>query len=734
MIDNVTAQRIKDAADIVDVVSDYVHLIRRGSNMMGLCPFHNERTPSFSVNRQRNFCYCFSCHKGGSPVNFIMEKEGLSYNEALRHLAKKYGIEIKERQLSDKEREEQTLREEMLVANEWSMQLMEKDMVDTQEGMDVALQYFVQRGVTEEAMKAFHLGYAMDNSHRLVDSARQAGFNIQVFKNLGLIGTGQHGHDYDRFRGRVIFPILSNSGKVIAFGGRDIKGSSPAKYINSPESLVYKKSNVLYGIFQARPSIVSAQNVFLVEGYMDVIGMWQAGIKNVVASSGTALTDGQIALIHRLTDNITLIYDGDPAGIKASLRGIDMLLSHGMNVKVLLLPDGDDPDSFARKHSPSEFQTYIKEHQTDIIQFKIQVLLADDGDDPQQRIHVINSVVNSIAHIADPVARDVYIRESARRLNVSEESVAKACAVAVQKVKQQLKTNRNLQQLQEDRKREEDTLQEKNFYNEQHPEANSTPQIPKQETLSETHPTSLAPLEATVIKYCLRYGFVGTFPIIDGGEDEPPLSVLEYVQQEICDGEFEFTNQVYNNIFQELLKLTSQFEQSLSKKKHELLSEKEKKLKTGYHEIAQKDLSTNEIKIRENRLEKEVVKWYDKSIEHFITAWPQQVMASHENNEIRNTVTELLYEKHHLSNIYSKLPQNEKESDKLEVLVPRSISEWKSEKVSQKQKALLKELHTRSDELSLDEQQKILLELQSLMTLQRDLAKEMGDRTLSPKR
>ena len=527
MIDQATAQRIKDAADIVEVVSDYVHLVRRGSNYMGLCPFHNERTPSFSVSRKRNFCYCFSCKKGGSPVNFIMEKEGLSYKEALLHLAKKYGIEVQERELSDEERARQSEREALLVANEWAMKLMEQDMRSTQEGRDVGLQYLTQRGVTDEAIKAFHLGYAIDNGQHMVEEARKAGFNLHVFKTLGLIGTSQQGREYDRFRGRVIFPILNNSGKVIAFGGRDLKGGL-AKYINSPESQLYKKSNELYGIFQARSAIVNQNKCFLVEGYMDVIGMWQSGMRNVVASSGTALTDGQITLIHRLTDNITLIYDGDAAGIKASLRGIDMLLGHHMNVKVLLLPDNDDPDSFARKHTPEEFQKYVDEHETDIIRFKINVLLTEEtARDPQKRIGAVNSVVESIAHIPDPIGRDVYIQECAKLLNVTEDSIAQSVSRAREILIQKWKKERQwaksgTQHVADDGQQDNGTPVQTATV--------PTTGVSAQQQQSNSGDLSFRPLELPVIKYCVRYAFLEVFQTEDG---ESMIDVLEYVSQEL---------------------------------------------------------------------------------------------------------------------------------------------------------------------------------------------------------
>ena len=355
MIDKATVGKIMDAANIVEVVSDYVHLIRRGANYVGLCPFHNERTPSFSVSPKRNFCYCFSCKKGGSPVNFIMEKEGLNYHDALLTLAKKYGIKVEERELTDEERARQGRREAMLVANEWAMLEMSKNLTSTEEGRSVGLSYLYKRGVTEDAVKRYRLGYALESPGALLDAARRKGIAQETLQELGLVGVSQNGKPYDRFRGRVIFPVFNPSGKVVAFGGRDLKGG-PAKYVNSPESDLYKKSNELYGIFQAKSEIVRQDRCYLVEGYLDVIGMYMAGVENVVASSGTALTDGQIAMIHRFTNRITLIYDGDSAGIKAAFRGMDMLLSHKMEVSLVLLPDGHDPASYATSQTPEAFR------------------------------------------------------------------------------------------------------------------------------------------------------------------------------------------------------------------------------------------------------------------------------------------------------------------------------------------------------------------------------------------
>ncbi len=729
MIDQATAQRIKNAADIVEVVSDYVHLTRRGQNYMGLCPFHNERTPSFSVSRKRNFCYCFSCKKGGSPVNFIMNKEGLSYHEALLHLAKKYGIEVKERELTDEERQRQTEREGMLVANEWAMNLMERDIKETDEGRDVGLSYLTQRGVTDEAIKAFHLGYALDNGSHLVSEARKAGFDLNILKTLGLVGSSQHGNDYDRFRGRVIFPILNNSGKVIAFGGRDLKGGL-AKYINSPESQLYKKSNELYGIFQARAAIVRESKCFLVEGYMDVIGMWQSGLRNVVASSGTALTDGQIALIHRLTDNITLIYDGDAAGIKASLRGIDMLLSHKLNVKVLLLPDGDDPDSFARKHTPEEFRAYVQEHETDIIRFKIQVLLTPEtARDPQKRINAVNSVVESIAHIPDPVARDVYIQECARLLKVPEESIAtsvgRARELLIQKWKKEREWSRQ-------RNTEGDLKPDAPQSNPHRPSIGLTVAGMQSATQRPKVDETFRPLEMSIIKYCIRYGYKEVFSTIDEDDDEL-MNVLEYVESELDADDIKFSIPEYEAIFNELKRVKPEFDRALFQRRSEIETEKDERRRKGIEEIAGADLSVSQINSREQKLEKELEDWAEEQVNDFIKVWPARFLASHEDDMVRDAATELLREKHHLSNIYSNMPDSERQENRLDMLVPRAIMEWKAEILNRQLQLLLKQFADNASDMDLEHEQKLQLKLNSIMHLRSLLAKEIGDRTLSPK-
>lgn len=734
MIDPVTAQKIKDAADIVEVVGDYVHLIRRGANYMGLCPFHNERTPSFSVNKRKNFCYCFSCKKGGSPVNFIMEKEGLSYHDALLHLARKYGIEVQERELTDEEKARQSEREAMLVANEWAMQRMESNLFETDEGRDIGLQYFYHRGVTDEAIRKFHLGYSIDKGNDLVEAARKAGYDLDVLKTLGLIGTSQEGNrNYDRFRGRVMFPIMNSSGKVIAFGGRDLKGGL-AKYINSPESQLYKKSNELYGIYQARQDIVKEDKCYLVEGYLDVIGMWQSGMKNAVASSGTALTDGQIALIHRFTENITLIYDGDAAGIKASLRGIDMLLSHKMKVKVLLLPDGDDPDSFARKHTPEEFQKYVIDHETDIIRFKARVLLSEVQADPQKKIDAINSVVQSIAHIPDAVSRDVYVQECSSILGVAEETVAKAVAITRGAVVEKINREKMRGQFSESKSA---GSYDKTGHTSASPATSYIKQIPSEPSPRRPEIANpLEPLERKIIEYCVKYGYLDL--IFDGSEDEEAeqrYSIIDFVSDDIAPDDITFSVGIYSKIFKILQDMYPEFEKAYAEYSVQVNNEGDKRIKDGIDKIALGDLSMSEIELREKDLRNKIEDFKKASLQEFSKNYPGRILASHEDDEVRAIVNELIRERHQLSHIYMR-DNNvvEKEEDKLDQLVPRALIEWKNEILNLKLKALFerfRQIATPTGDS--EEEKKLQLEMNALMRLRSEVAKELGERIISPK-
>ena len=423
MIDQATIDRIMDAAQIYDVVSDFVTLRKRGVNYVGLCPFHDDKTPSFYVSPAKGLCKCFACGKGGNAVHFIMEHEQLTYPEALRFLAKKYGIEIKERELTGEEKAAQSERESLFVVNQWANDYFRRTLRQTEEGRNIGMAYFRSRGFRDDIIEKFQLGYCTESHDAMAREALAKGYKQEYLVKTGLCYETDDHRLRDRFWGRVIFPVHTLSGKVVAFGGRVLASATKGvkvKYVNSPESEIYHKSNELYGMYQAKQAIVKQDRCYLVEGYTDVISMHQSGVENVVASSGTALTTQQIKMIHRFTNNLTVLYDGDAAGIKASLRGIDMLLEEGMNIKVCLLPDGDDPDSYARKHNSTEFQDFIKEHETDFIRFKINLLMEDAGQDPIRRAELISNIVQSISVIPEAIVRDVYIKECAQLLHVED--------------------------------------------------------------------------------------------------------------------------------------------------------------------------------------------------------------------------------------------------------------------------------------------------------------------------
>ena len=425
MIDPLTIERIKETADIVDVVSEFVSLKRSGSNYKGLCPFHNDSNPSFYVSPSRGTCHCFTCGEGGDSVGFIMKYEQMNYVEALRWLANRYGIEVKETELTDEQRKEKTEREAMFVVNNWAAEYYSDILYNDVDGRAVGLQYFRQRGFRDDIIKKFRLGFSPADKYAMPKKAKEKGYNLEIMEKASLCYKDSKGEMVDRFSGRAMFPWIGVSGNVVAFGGRVLdsrtKGVSQ-KYVNSSESPIYKKERELYGLFQAKKAIGSEDCVYMVEGYTDVISMHQCGIENVVANSGTALSKHQIHLLHRFTSNIVLLYDGDAAGIKAALRGTDMLLSEGMNVKVLLLPDGDDPDSFAKKHNADYFKQYVEEHKTDFIEFKTRVLM-EGQTDPYKRSEAINSIVKSVSVISDPIVRATYIKDCSVRLGINEQTL-----------------------------------------------------------------------------------------------------------------------------------------------------------------------------------------------------------------------------------------------------------------------------------------------------------------------
>ena len=422
MIDHATIERIKDAANIVEVVSEFVTLRRSGANYKGLCPFHDEKTPSFYVSPARGMCHCFGCGKGGNPVGFIMEHEQMTYPEALRWLAKKYHIEIQERELTDNEKREQSERESMFIVNEWAAGYFQNILHNDPDGVAIGMQYFRSRGFRDDIIKKFQLGYDLQDRRALAATALRKGYKEEFILKTGICYKNDRGELIDRYAGRVIFPWIGISGKVVGFGGRLLDSRTKGvvqKYVNSPDSEIYHKDRELYGLYQAKKAIAKEDRVYMVEGYTDVISMHQCGIENVVANSGTALSIHQIHILHRFTSNITLLYDGDAAGIHAAMRGTDMLLSEGMNLKVLLLPDGDDPDSFSKKHPASDFRKYIEDNQTDFIQFKTDLLLKNERD-PLKRSEAINSILRSISFVINPILRDTYIHDCSVRMGLNE--------------------------------------------------------------------------------------------------------------------------------------------------------------------------------------------------------------------------------------------------------------------------------------------------------------------------
>lgn len=530
MIDRLTVEKIKDAANIVDVVSEFVSLRRSGANYKGLCPFHNERTPSFFVSPSRGICHCFSCGRGGTPINFIMEHEQMTYVEALRWLARKYNIEIKERELTDKERQEQSERDSMFIVNEWAADYFKQILLESEGGNSIGLQYFRSRGFRDDIISKFHLGYDVQDRHQLAGEAQAKGYQLDFLLKTGICYKNDRSEYIDRYAGRVIFPWLSVSGKIVGFGGRLLDSRTKGvaqKYVNSPDSEIYHKDQLLYGIYQAKKAISREDRVYMVEGYTDVISMHQCGIENVVANSGTALSVHQIRMLHRFTSNITLLYDGDAAGIHAALRGTDMILAEGMNIKVLVLPDGDDPDSFARKHSSADFKQYIEDHQVDFIQFKTNLML-NGVTDPAKRSEAINSIVQSIAVVPNQILRDTYIHDCAQRLNIAESTLINTMNKFIREAQDRMNKAPNAE------------AQQANSASATTQKYINNPSIPKVETM----------LMQVIIRH-------GDFIIYRDIEDEEGnlinLTVAEWINYSLVAENLHFSVDIYNRVLDETL-------------------------------------------------------------------------------------------------------------------------------------------------------------------------------------
>lgn len=541
MIDTATVSRILDTARIEEVVSDYVTLRKRGVNLIGLCPFHDEKTGSFTVSPAKGIFKCFGCGKGGNAVHFIMEIEQLSYPDALKVLAKKYNIEVKERELSPEELNHQNDRESMFVLNSFAQKQFSQWLHEHPDGRSIGLSYFRERGFRDDIIRKFQLGYCLDQWDAFSKAAFAAGYKQEFLEKTGLSYATEAGRMVDRFHGRVMFPVHTLSGKVVAFGGRILKkNDKTAKYVNSPESEIYHKSNELYGIYFAKQAIVKHNCCYLVEGYTDVISMHQAGIENVVASSGTSLTPGQIRLIHRFTENVTVLYDGDAAGIKASLRGIDLLLEEGLNIKVLLLPDGEDPDSFARKQNASDFIAYVGQHQTDFIRFKTNLLLDEAGKDPIRRAVLIQDVVRSIAIIPNDIVRRVYVKDCSTLLDMDEKVLLNAIAKIKREKWQEANTHNAAVQ---------------NVMPESDKSADSVPTSCREQSDNAPAATDMKlssgmRFEAetrNLLQLLVRYGDHALYAEDDGRI----VSVGEYILQELADDDITFDNPLYMRLIDE---------------------------------------------------------------------------------------------------------------------------------------------------------------------------------------
>ncbi|MGV8962376.1 MAG: DNA primase [Candidatus Saccharimonadaceae bacterium] len=686
MIDKATIDRIQDTAQIVDVVSDFVTLKKRGVNYLGLCPFHADRTPSFTVSPAKNICKCFSCGEGGTAVHFIMKHEQLSYYEALKYLAKKYNIEVHERELTDEEKMLESERESMFIVNEYARTYFKNILHENPEGKSIGLSYFKERGFRDDIIKKFELGYSLEHRNAFYTEAIRLGYKKDFLIKTGLAAGGENNSQlFDRFRGRVIFPIHSLSGKIVGFGGRILrKADNLAKYVNSPESEIYSKSRELYGLFFAKKAIVKASRCFMVEGYTDVLSMHQAGIENVVSSSGTALTNGQIRLIRRFTENMTVLYDGDAAGITAALRGIDLLLEEGMNVKVVLLPKGEDPDSFARKQNAESFNKYIVDNEVDFIRFKTQLLLEETKNDPVKRAGLITNIVQSIALIPDGIKRSVYVKDSAHLLEINE----KLLIQAVNKIRL-----RSYDQSQR-------PTQNRDFNNAQHASA-QTPENGANDT-AQSSATINIPMsrgkkridnyEREIIRYIVRYGMVMIFQRfekqkIKSGKQteeidvlvEEGSSVIEFVHSDLERDNINITNPLYAQIFEE-----------------------------AYRESANSEF---------------------QSAKYFM---------SHSDANISKLSTEMLNDRYQLSKIHAKSLGEDADDGKskllevnlLETLIPRVTTELKNEYVLHQIALVMKKIKEVQKNDDFETTLKLLEEKKKLEDIKKILAKMLGEQVI----
>ena len=692
MIDQPTIDRILDAVQIVDIVSDFVTLRKRGVNYVGLCPFHDDKTPSFYVSPSKGLCKCFSCGKGGNAVHFIMEHEQMSYPEALKYLAKKYGIEIKERELSSEEKLMQSERESLFIVNNFARDYFQNILKNHVDGRSIGMAYFRNRGFRDDIIEKFQLGYCTESHDAMAQEAIKKGFKKEYLVKTGLCYETDDHRLRDRFWGRVIFPVHTLSGKVVAFGGRVLSSATKGvkvKYVNSPESEIYHKSNELYGIYFAKQAIVKQDRCFLVEGYTDVISMHQSGVENVVASSGTALTPGQIKLIHRFTNNITVLYDGDVAGIKASLRGIDMLLEEGMNIKVCLLPDGEDPDSFARKHNATEFQKFIQDNETDFIRFKTNLLLEDAGKDPIKRAELNGNLVQSISIIPEAIVRDVYIKECSQLLRVEDK-------LLVSEVAKRRETQAEKQAEQRNRETRKNNT------------ARDAAQAPLPDGVQPPYPEDMPP-----------YPMDGEIP--NGGAPLPPETAeyVSYIPQEGKEGQ-EFYK--YERL---ILQMVVRYGEKVL---CNVPDEEGKEIPITVTEYVVNDLKEDELAFH-NPLHRQML---TEAAEHIhnegFTA--ERYFLAHPDPIISKLSTELNADRYQLSKYHSKAQRLVTDEERLFELVPTLMINFKFAIISEEMKHMMYALQDPA--VANDEEQctSIMKRYSELREIKSIMAKRLGDRVV----
>ena len=747
MIDQATIDKIMAATDIVDVVSDFVSLRRRGANYWGLCPFHDDKSPSFSVSPSKGVCKCFSCGKGGSAIHFIMEHEQLSYYEALKYLAKKYNIEVHEKELTDEEKQKRTERESMFVINAFAQEFFSHSLLETEEGRSVGMAYFRERGFNEDIIRKFGLGYSPEKRDALAQEAKKRGYKTEFLLKTGLCREGQHGSIYDLFAGRVMFPVYSVSGKVVAFGGRILKsGVKISKYFNSPESDIYHKSNELYGIYQAKRAIEKERCCYLVEGYTDVLSMHQSGIENVVASSGTALTPGQIRLIHRFTDNITVLYDGDAPGIKASLRGIDLILQEGLNIKVVLLPDGEDPDSFSKSQSAESFRKYIKEHETDFIRFKTQLLLEDAGEDPIKRAAIISNIVESISLIPDAIVRSVYVQECSRLLQIDEQVLLSELNKRRQKRAEQQSTRERYQAAGHRPAQPASTQQpavaggnESPAEGGETPPPHSLTDIPAATEVSAIDNTTLSqrvanrsPLdkyEREIIRYIVRYGYRNLFETSEGSWQK----VWEYITDELSIDHIELSNPLYKQIMELTAAQREHEAQQASALRSELQAKSRQRIDEAIEQIRLESGDIADKQRKEAETQERILGEMNEELQTFETNFLERYFTTYPDTTISLLAVDLVSEKYQLSKVHTKFQKVESETDRLWELIPRAIYELKNAILEQAIKQIqeqIKEASRNKDDKRVNELIEQNVELNQVRTT---LAKQIGDRIVSPR-